>query len=158
MSDEETDNLRLYEVHGNKIYKELRYEDSVAAFNEYVTIYAEQIPKEEHEADETVDRAVYAFHFDKEASRSHGIPFKFVVKPGEVFSETKTRLSARTGFKDKALERIKFAVVPKGTFSRPIYLKDEDVLADMLTSSEDLLGLDHMNKTRARGQDVMMIR
>jgi ubiquitin carboxyl-terminal hydrolase 7 len=31
-------------------------------------------------ADET-DKVITVFHFSKEPSRSHGVPFKFVVKP-----------------------------------------------------------------------------
>lgn len=81
LSDEAMLNLRLYEAHTGRVYKELSRENTVSAFNEYVSIYAEQIPQEEHEADPTVDRAVYAFHFDKEPAKTHGVPFKFVVKP-----------------------------------------------------------------------------
>lgn len=81
LSEEEVQNLRFYEAHSNKVFRELPSDTSVSGFNEWVTIYAEQTPQEELDADENVDRAVFVFHFDKEPSKSHGVPFKFVVKP-----------------------------------------------------------------------------
>ena len=80
MSDDYIQNLRFYEVHTGRIYKELSNEAPVQNFNEWVTIYGEQIPQEEQDADTTTDRAVYAFHFDKEPNKWHGVPFKLVVK------------------------------------------------------------------------------
>jgi len=84
LSDEALQNLRFYEAHAGRIYKELTRDDKVTSFNEYVSVYAEQIPSEELEADASVDRAVYAFHFDKEPTKTHGVPFKFVIKPVNV--------------------------------------------------------------------------
>lgn len=81
ISDEVAQNLRFYEAHSCRVYKELSRDNPVSAFSEFVTIYAEQIPQDELEADENTDKAVYAFHFDKDASKAHGVPFKFVVKP-----------------------------------------------------------------------------
>lgn len=144
LSDEVVNNIRLYEVHNARIYRELTSEILVAAFNEYITIYAEQIPEEERDADPETDRAVYAYHFDKEASRTHGVPFKFIVKQvstcskpvvcshktvltaeqGETFKDTKERLSKRTGIKGKNFEKIKFAIISRSNFSRPEYLQD----------------------------------
>lgn len=85
LSDEGLQTLRFYEAHAGRIYKELTRDDKVTSFNEYVSVYAEQIPSEELEADPSVDRAVYAFHFDKEPAKTHGVPFKFVIKPVNVF-------------------------------------------------------------------------
>ena len=42
----------------------------------------------------------------------------------EPFSETKTRLEKRTGFKGKMFEKIKFAVVRRSHYSKPQYLTD----------------------------------
>jgi ubiquitin carboxyl-terminal hydrolase 7 len=79
LDDETTRELRILEVHSGKIYKELREDTNVAAINEYSTLYAERIPAEElnQEAD---DRVIGAFNFEKEPARTHGVPFKFVVK------------------------------------------------------------------------------
>lgn len=40
----------------------------------------QEIPAEELEADDA-DKVISVFHFQKEVSRTHGVPFKFVVKP-----------------------------------------------------------------------------
>lgn len=83
---------------------------------------------------------------------------------GEIFKETKERLSKRTGIKGKQFEKIKFAVVPRGLYSNPKYLEDgkprhasildnpltaaDDILSDVVGGTDDLLGLDHVNKNR----------
>lgn len=146
LKDESAEDLRLLEVHSGKVYKTLREDSSVSSINEYSTLYAEKIPAEElnMEAD---DRVIGAFNFDREPARTHGIPFKFVVKQGEIFKETKERLSKRTGIKGKPFEKIKFAVVPRASFSTPKYLEDDDILSDM-AGSDDYLGLDHAGKSR----------
>jgi ubiquitin carboxyl-terminal hydrolase 7 len=115
--------IRVAETHSGKVYKELREDQNVAAINEYATLYAEKIPAEELNLD-AEDRVISVFSFDREPNRTHGIPFKFVVKPGELFAETKKRLSARTQIKGKNFEKIKFAVVPRASFSSPKYLED----------------------------------
>ena len=81
------------------------------------------------------------FHFSKELSRTHGVPFKFVVKrvsildiylciptlthqQGEKFSETKKRLQARLGVSDKDLAKYRFALIQVSTFKQPSYIED----------------------------------
>lgn len=41
-----------------------------------------------------------------------------------MFKDTKKRLEKRTGFKGKLFERIKFALVPRLSYGKPIYLVD----------------------------------
>lgn len=85
---------------------------------------------------------------------------------GEIFEKTKERLQLRTGIKGKPFEKIKFAVVRKTNTPKPIYLSDgerplplrvghnafanilgiEDILADVASESDDVLGLDHVDK------------
>lgn len=43
---------------------------------------------------------------------------------GEVFKDTKERLSKRTGIKGKQFENMKFALVPKSMYARPSYIND----------------------------------
>ena len=38
--------------------------------------------------------------------------------------DTKKRLEKRTGFKGKSFEKIKFAIVRRGNYSKPRYLED----------------------------------
>ena len=80
IDDEEMQNIRLYEAHGGKVYKELDNDFSVTSVNEFVILYAERIPDDERNACKD-DRSIYAFHFDKEPNKTHGVPFKFIVKP-----------------------------------------------------------------------------
>lgn len=80
LNEDASRNLRVYEAHSGKIYKELSEDSSIAPFNEYVTLYVENTPEEEiNMADD--ERTIQAFNYDKEPSRPHGVPFKFVVKP-----------------------------------------------------------------------------
>jgi ubiquitin carboxyl-terminal hydrolase 7 len=115
--------IRVYEAHAGKVYKELSDEVPIVGINEYVTLYAEKVPEDELNATED-DRAIYCFHFDKEPTKPHGVPFKFVLKPGELFKETTERLSKRTGIKGKLLEKIKFAIVSRNLYAKPRYLED----------------------------------
>jgi hypothetical protein len=41
--------------------------------------FMQEIPREELEADDS-DKVIGVFHFSKDLSRTHGVPFKFVVK------------------------------------------------------------------------------
>jgi ubiquitin carboxyl-terminal hydrolase 7 len=123
--------IRVAETHSGKVYKELREDQNVATINDYATLYAEKIPSEELKLD-TEDRVISVFSFDREPNRAHGIPFKFVVKPGELFAETKKRLSVRTQIKGKNFEKIKFAVVPRTSFSNAKYLEDGECLVNFI--------------------------
>ena len=124
------------------MYKELHADYQVGTLSEFTTLYAEVIPEEERNAGEG-DTAIFCFHFDKESNKPHGVPFKFVVKcvsdspwrnarnalltalkGGEPFKETKVRLSKRTGIKGKQFDKMKFAVVQRSMYSRPMYLSD----------------------------------
>lgn len=78
LDDETTQNVRIYEVRGNKVHKELLPDDPVAILSELAGLYAEKIPEEEQGADRR--DFVDCFHFEKEPTKPHGIPFKFLVK------------------------------------------------------------------------------
>ncbi|KAL9594345.1 MAG: hypothetical protein Q9219_007081 [cf. Caloplaca sp. 3 TL-2023] len=92
VSDEAAPALRIYETHQCKIAKELNVNTILASIPDYVTLYAELVPEEEtHAHDE--DRAIYAFHFDKEPIKTHGVPFKFVLKPVSEFRTNDTGLA-----------------------------------------------------------------
>ncbi|KAK4622245.1 Ubiquitin carboxyl-terminal hydrolase 21 [Fulvia fulva] len=149
LPDEIIDHIRFYEVHSNKVYKVIPRTHGVLALNEFMSVYAERIPEEEKELDqEKGDRLLYCFHFEKEPSKSHGVPFIFLLKDGEVFKETKERISKRTGIKGKNLEKVRFAVIKGGqNYSRPQWVEDEDILSEKL-SPDDHLGLEHPNRNR----------
>lgn len=72
--------MRLFEAKSGKVYQEFKEENTISAINEYSTLYAARAPAEELNmaGDE---RLVSAYNFDREPNRTHGVPFKFVVKP-----------------------------------------------------------------------------
>lgn len=155
------DILRLYEAQAGRIYRELPPTASVGPLSEWTTIYAQPVPPELVEAQNEDERAVSCFHFDRETSKTHSVPFRFVVRKDEVWSDAKERLRRRCGYSEKAMEKIKFAVVTRGVLGgRAEYLVDDDVVEEKLTTSDDQIGLDHVNKSKPVGGrgDVMMIR
>ena len=147
LDDKTSQSIRIYEVHSGKVYKELSEDLNITGVNEFVSLYAERIPDEEMNATDH-DRAIFCFHFDKEPTKPHGVPFKFILKPGEPFKDTRERLGKRTGLKGKLLEKVKFAIVSRSTYTKPRYLEDSDVIMELLQDEDEMLGLDHMNKTR----------
>ncbi|KAI1639746.1 hypothetical protein F4809DRAFT_73853 [Biscogniauxia mediterranea] len=139
--------IRVYEIHHHKFFRELVPNYPVLSINDYADVMAERVPEEELDGDERDFIKVVHFHADP--SRVHGVPFKFLLKEGEPFSETKKRLEARTGIKGKAFEKIKFAFVRR--YQKPVYLNDDDVLFEEGGNVEDdaYLGLDHVDRSRS---------
>jgi ubiquitin carboxyl-terminal hydrolase 7 len=101
---------------------------------------SQEIPREELEADDA-DKVISVFHFSKEVSRTHGVPFRFVVKPvcaigchgvplsnttfqNERFADTKKRLQARMAVPDKDFAKYRFALIQVATFKQPSYIED----------------------------------
>jgi len=160
LPEEVASQIRFYEVHGHKVYKTLPPTHAVASLNEFMTIYAERIPEEELELTKedaatagstgtpSGDRLINCFHFEKEPSKGHGVPFVFLLKEGEIFKETKERLSKRTGIKGKNFEKVRFALIKGGaTYSRPVWIEDDDILSEKF-NHDDQLGLEHPNRSR----------
>jgi len=116
-----------------------------------VEMYAEEIPLDELNASEA-DKIIDVFHFTKEPSRTHGVPFRFVVRPDEKFSDTKKRLQARMGVPDSNMTKYRFALVQMAQFKQPTYIADDDVVYDHKWLPEDVLGLDHIDKTGRAGR------
>jgi len=151
--DDVAERLRFFTAHFGKYHKDMTQSHDVAGIQEYHTLYAEIVPDEELDANLEESRIISTFHFHKEPGKahSHGVPFKFVVKKGEVFSDTRTRLQTRTGIKGKPFEKIKFAVVKNVNYSKPIYLNDDDVLYEIADDENDFLGLDHVDRNGRNG-------
>lgn len=81
-----TGRIRIFEMSKDgKSQKEFTGAEMIGNIPDPVDLYAEEIPKEELEAEET-DKIINVFHFSKEVTRTHGVPFKFVVKPVGVTS------------------------------------------------------------------------
>ncbi|KAH7135460.1 hypothetical protein B0J11DRAFT_160024 [Dendryphion nanum] len=142
LNEEIASKIRIYEAHNNKFYKALTPDFQIIGIGDYLTLYATTTPEEESA------RKISVFHFDKEPVKVHGVPFQFPLKEGEVFSDTKQRLSEFTKIKGKQFDKIKFAVVSKPHNTRPEYLEDDDILWDMCSQNDIALALDHVNKSR----------
>ncbi|KAK7207041.1 cysteine proteinase [Myxozyma melibiosi] len=145
LSDEVASRVRFYGANINKIHRQFPPDYSVLSILDSTQLYAEELPADEVERKDK-EKLITAFHFQKEANRTHGIPFFFTLKPGEKFADTKARLQERTGIKDKQFEKIKFALVQRASYPKPLYLEDEMVVYDM-AEKDDELGLDHLDKT-----------
>ncbi|KAF9047647.1 cysteine proteinase [Panaeolus papilionaceus] len=156
-----TGRIRIFEISKDgKTQREFTGPERIGNFPEPVELYAEEIPREELEADES-DKVIGVFHFFKELSRTHGIPFKFVVKRGEKFVDTKKRLQARLGVSDKDFAKYHFALIQVSTSEQPSYIEDEDTIYEHQLAPEYVLGLDHVDKSgrnRSFGAKAIVIR
>lgn len=99
----------------------------------------------------------------------------------EKFSETKKRLQARIGVSDKDFAKYRFALIQHATFKQPSYIEDgrlistlvncdsalnappaEDTIYDHKFAPEDVLGLDHVDKSgktrTGAGEKAIVIR
>ncbi|KAF8959015.1 hypothetical protein BDZ97DRAFT_1839371 [Flammula alnicola] len=142
-----TGKIRIFEISKDgKTQKEFTNSEMIGNIPEPVELYAEEIPREELEADDS-DKVIGVFHFSKDLPRTHGVPFKFVVKRGEKFADTKKRLQARIGVSDKDLAKYRFALIQVSTFKQPSYIEDEDTIYEHQFAPEDVLGLDHVDKS-----------
>lgn len=83
----------------------------------------QEIPKEELEA-RNEDKIINVFHYSRDPQRAHGIPFRFVAKPNEKFSDTKKRIQDRVGVSDKEMAKYRFALIQSAGFKQPTYLED----------------------------------
>jgi len=138
--------IRIFEISKDgKSQKEFTGSEMIGNIPD-VDLYAEEIPLEELQADEA-DKVINVFHFYREVSRTHGVPFKFVVKPDEKFAETKRRLQIRLGISDKEIAKFKFALIQVATFKQPSYIEDDDTIYDHKFAPEDVLGLDHLDRS-----------
>ena len=75
-----TGRIRVFEVaKDGRTQKEFTGSEMIGNIPDPVELFAEEIPREELEAEE-LDKIINAFHFTRDVARTHGIPFKFVVK------------------------------------------------------------------------------
>ncbi|VDB82829.1 unnamed protein product [Peniophora sp. CBMAI 1063] len=154
--------IRVFEVaKDGKTQKEFTGSEMIGNIPDPVDLYAEEVPWEELSAEEH-DKIISVFHFSKEVARTHGVPFKFVVKPNEKFSETKKRLQARMAVSDKDFAKYRFALIQVATFKQPSYIEDDDTIYDHKWQPDDALGLDHVDKSgktrNGAGEKAIVIR
>lgn len=144
-----TRELRIFDEMDGKFDKE--YNDKLwreaVSTRAVVKVYAEEIPEEEVNMDEN-DNFINVFHFQRTPTRTHSVPFKFVLKEHEPLSETKRRLQARTGLDDKEWSKVKINIVADDEETiTPINDDDETLFSSYSYKSGDMIGLDHVDKS-----------
>ncbi|KAG7531294.1 hypothetical protein FFLO_04472 [Filobasidium floriforme] len=138
--------VRIFEIASNgRQQKECTSSEMIANLREPAELYAEEIPLEETNLTDDA-KVIDVFHYHREPTRYFGVPFRFVVKNGERFEDTKLRLQARLGIADKDFAKFRFALMQSHHYKQPSPLTDDDVLFDHKFMGQDALGLDHMDK------------
>ncbi|KAG0235795.1 hypothetical protein BGX31_004161 [Mortierella sp. GBA43] len=141
-SPEGLQSLRIFAVMNGKFVREYKATDPISTTNDMLSLYVEEIPKEELELGED-EYLVSCFHFQSDINRMHGIPFKVVVKEGETFAATKARIQARLGINDKEFAKIKFVHCNNraGRITPLILYKEIKLALTTLTSLAGAIGL-----------------
>ncbi|PWN43435.1 putative ubiquitin-specific processing protease 21 [Ceraceosorus guamensis] len=120
--------IRVFEVvNGGRQQRDIPGAEMIGNINETAELFGEEVPIEELRISDE-DRIINCFHFSKEVHRVHGVPFKFIIKPGEKFADTKQRLQARIAVPDKEFAKFRFTLVMSSTYKQPNVLQDDDVL------------------------------
>lgn len=74
ISDETMSKVRAYESHMHKFHKVLPPDHSIISLYDYTQIYVAPFLEDDS------SKKITAFHFDKEPSKPHGVPFQFPIK------------------------------------------------------------------------------
>jgi ubiquitin carboxyl-terminal hydrolase 7 len=118
-----TGRIRVFEIpRDGKTQREFSAGEMIGNLPD-VELFAEEVPRDEADAGDA-DKIISVFHFSKEVARTHGVPFKFVLRPAEPFGETKKRLQARVGAADKEFAKFRFALIQVAMFKQPTYIED----------------------------------
>ena len=130
--------IRLVETLNNRVIRDYIDEDVLAPLGETSFVYVESAdPAELDPPPGHVIISVMSYA-NKDPVRTHGIPFRFPLRPDEPFRLTRERLVARMGVDPAAAEKWTFGIVSYGR-ARPI--GDDDVLASAGLSAHDQLGI-----------------
>jgi ubiquitin carboxyl-terminal hydrolase 7 len=74
ISDEIMQKTQAYEAHMHKFHKVLPPDHSIMSLYDYTQIFVAPYPDDES------SKKVTVFHYDKEPSKPHGVPFQFPIK------------------------------------------------------------------------------
>ncbi|CCV00636.1 unnamed protein product [Malassezia sympodialis ATCC 42132] len=142
-----TQKMRIFETTAmGKQQRELSMHECINNLPDGMELFAEEIWPEELNLSED-EKVVQVCHFTKDVTRIHSVPFRFVIKRAERFADTKRRLQARLDIPDREFEKIRFALIQVTQYKLPTYLEDDDVIFDHKFSPDDVLGMDHIDKT-----------
>ncbi|KAG0139390.1 hypothetical protein CROQUDRAFT_111631 [Cronartium quercuum f. sp. fusiforme G11] len=150
-SENSTGKIKLFTIHEGRYQKAFAGGEILRDVTDVEDIYAEEVQPEELSNEEREGKLIDVYHFQKEQTRHHGIPFRFLIKPNEVFTDTKERLRIRLGVSDKEISKMKFSIAQFSTYTKPSYILETDVIYDHKWLKGDLLGIDHLDKSRKTG-------
>ncbi|WFD43786.1 ubiquitinyl hydrolase 1 [Malassezia psittaci] len=144
---EGTHKIRLFEsVALGKQQREFLPSDTINTLPENSELFAEEVQPEELTLGENT-KWVPVCHFSKDITRTHGVPFRFVLRRGERFSETIKRIQDLLQVPDKEFAKFRFALVQLSQYKQPTYLEEDDILFDHKFAPDDILGLDHVDRS-----------
>lgn len=86
------------------------------------------------------------FHFHKNSTFHHSIPFIFFVFPHETMKDTKRRLQNKLGMNDMNFSKLKIALADQNDKGKYVDDKDDAVLYKQLSTSLCHLALDHIDR------------
>lgn len=137
--DSPSEAFKIFSILNSKISKDITPDYPVSSILDHQVLIAQKLAAEDRVAEEKSGPLINVFHFEKEPSKTHGIPFVFRLLPvsltsnelsslnklqNETLKDLKVRISQQTGLKGKVLETIKFALVPRAAYAKPQYLQD----------------------------------
>jgi ubiquitin carboxyl-terminal hydrolase 7 len=109
-SDSGSRRVRIFESIDNKFHQEFDMNDTISSISNSGRLCAEEIPEEELSPGPG-DSFVKVFQYQRDTSRTHSVPFRFLVIKDESFEEMKKRLQRRTGINDKDWAKVKVSIV-----------------------------------------------
>ncbi|KAI9788755.1 MAG: hypothetical protein M1816_006612 [Peltula sp. TS41687] len=94
---------------------------------------------------------------------ANGVPFRFIIEQDDIgrniqADQGTVRKAHRS---EREFEKIRFALVPRVTYAKAVYLNDEDDdIYETLSEGEFLLGLDHVDRSKSlasgRGDGIII--
>ncbi|KAI5451946.1 ubiquitin-specific protease ubp15 [Naganishia albida] len=146
LSPNGTGKIKIFDISPNgRQQRECTSSEMIANLREPAELFGEEIPAEELRVSDN-EKIIDVFHYHKDPARWHGVPFRFAIRAGEPFGDTKKRLQERLNVSDKDFAKFKFALIQSHVFKQPTNLNDEDILFEHKFQPEDVLGLDHIDK------------
>ncbi|KAH3767228.1 ubiquitin carboxyl-terminal hydrolase 12 [Pelomyxa schiedti] len=147
--------LRLLELMGYKIFKEIPLATPMSSVMEYNTYRIEEKPPEEINPPKSAMR-LHVVHFSGVNIVSveyFGIPFYMIVTKGIKVSEFKSLVAKRLELKEDEVHRWRVAIIHAG---EPTYLQDDNPIKGFNATTE-LIGLHHPNKdAKPRRQEKVL--
>lgn len=86
------------------------------------------------------------YHFYKNSTYHHSVPFLLILFPNELWKDTKRRLQFKLGVNDTQFSKIKFAIADKHDKGKYLDNNDNLILYNEIDNTSLSLALDHIDK------------